>query len=122
LLFPLNATQSCTVGSVGPLKYTLNADDQNWLNKMGIALNQAILNAVSQVSGKGLVIHFVNPAPAFTGHALCSSQPWMYGLKAFYIYPGGFKTVNPASFHPNQAGQRAYATLINACLADSATC
>lgn len=70
----------------------------------------------------GVNIRFVNPTGVFGGHAICSSDPWINGLIGFYKGPSGFKVVDPASFHPNRAGQQAYAKLINACLDGSMSC
>jgi hypothetical protein len=120
LLFPQNTTTSCTVGTVLGKTFTLNAGDQNWLDDMGTQLNQAVSTAVADVAGQGVNIHYVDPTSAFSGHAICSAQPWINGLIGFYKFP--FKLVNPASFHPNATGQEEYADLVNGCLDGSVTC
>lgn len=49
---------------------------------------------------------FVSPVDAFTGHAICSSAEWVNGLSHPVV----------DSYHPNQAGQRAYASLVTPAL------
>lgn len=44
---------------------------------------------------------FVDPREAFTGHAVCSEEPWILGF-----------TGTLESFHPNAAGQDAYTELV----------
>jgi hypothetical protein len=122
-LFPVLATSSCTVGAPAGIPVTLSAADQNWLNNdIGTLLNAAIHVAVMYVRDLGVNIRFVDPTSTFAGHTVCSKDPWIYGLRGFYKGPGFPKIVNPASFHPNRAGQQAYARLINACLAGSVPC
>jgi lysophospholipase L1-like esterase len=45
---------------------------------------------------------FVDPRPAFTGHAICTAEEWVNGLS----YPVR------ESYHPNRRGQRGYAALV----------
>ena len=116
-LFPENSTSSCTVG----LKLSLTAAVQNWLNQVGDSLNRAVSTAVADVRGKGVNIHFVDPTSAFSGHAVCSAQPWIYGLVGT-LPVGKLRVVSPASFHPNQTGQAEYAKLVSGCLDRSASC
>jgi hypothetical protein len=122
LLFPANATSSCTVGTVLGKKIKINAGDQKWLDSTGTLLNQTVSASVAAVEAKGIDIRFVDPTSAFSGHEICSSSPFINGLLAFYIGPGGFKLVNPGSFHPNQAGQAEYAKLVNGCLDGTVSC
>jgi GDSL-like Lipase/Acylhydrolase family/Subtilase family len=123
LLFPFKTTSSCRVGSIAGVPFTLNAADQNWLNDdTGTLLNAVIQAAVADVHSTGVNIHFVDPTTIFGGHSICSSDPWINGLIGFYKGPSGSRVVNPASFHPNKAGQQAYATLINACLDGTMSC
>jgi lysophospholipase L1-like esterase len=60
-------------------------------------LNEAIRSAADDAG-----FRFVDAAPAFHGHAWCDPQPWINGLT--------FPVVN--SYHPNIAGNTAYATLV----------
>lgn len=124
LLFPAPAPTTCTVGTVARVPVKLNADDQNWLNKIGGLLNASILAAVDYERDHGLsnIIRYVDPTAAFDGHAICSAQPWIVGLAGLAKGPSGLPTVNSASFHPNPAGVRAFARLINGCLDGSVSC
>jgi lysophospholipase L1-like esterase len=49
---------------------------------------------------------FVDPRRAFTGHEVCADREWINGLS----YP-----LNE-SYHPNRAGQRAYASIVDRAL------
>lgn len=65
-----------------------------WLNSQREALNQTIQNVAASYP-------FVRYAPLnFTGHDICSSQPWVQGLSA------------PAPLHPNSTGQAAIARAV----------
>lgn len=77
------------------------------------ALNAALRTAVNQVNSTtgGGRLQFVDPnatGSPWRGHELCSSSSYVNGFSAF-------NTVD--SFHPNAAGQRAYAQLIASQLA-----
>jgi hypothetical protein len=118
LLFPVYTTVRCKVVRIPGKRFTLSAPDQNWLNEMGTLLNKTVAAAVAKVQATGVRIRFVDPTAAFVGHAICSSQPWINGLKLrVSLHP-----VNPASFHPNKAGQAEYAKLVNGCLDGTVPC
>jgi hypothetical protein len=122
-LFPTNTTSTCTVGSILKKPFTLSANDQNWLNQMGGVLNATISSTVSTTASHlGADIRFIDPSSAFNGHALCSADPWFYGLSGQLSVTGGLSVLDPGSFHPNQAGQNEDAALVNGCLADTSTC
>jgi hypothetical protein len=122
-LFPTNTTSTCTVGSILKHPFTLSANDQNWLNQIGGVLNATISSTVSTTASHlGADIRFVDPSSAFSGHALCSADPWFYGLSGQLSVTGGLSVLDPGSFHPNQAGQNEDAALVNGCLADTSTC
>jgi hypothetical protein len=113
LLFPANPTTSCDSGSILGKLAKLSPSAQNRLNAFGAELNNTIAQAVSQVKDDGVDIQFVNPQVAFTGHALCTSDPWILPLSV---------TNRVSSYHPNAAGQQAYADLVNECLAGTLSC
>jgi lysophospholipase L1-like esterase len=68
-------------------------------------LNQTadLLNAKVAAAASAAGFSFVNPTSAFIGHAVCGSPEWINGLS------------NPVSesYHPNVAGQTAYANLVD---------
>jgi lysophospholipase L1-like esterase len=67
-------------------------------------LNQTadLLNSKVAASASAAGFTFVNPTPAFIGHAVCGSPEWINGLS------------NPVSesYHPNVTGQASYANLV----------
>ncbi|NCD20086.1 MAG: SGNH/GDSL hydrolase family protein [Actinobacteria bacterium] len=65
------------------------------------SLNEAVAAGVEQAGDPDAV--FVDVAPAFEGHDLCATDPWINGV----VLSGGSASVN--SFHLNAAGERAYA-------------
>jgi hypothetical protein len=117
-LFPSNPQSSCLLG----LGLFMNAADQAWLNQMGTQLNQTIQNSVNAIQSSGVNIHFINPTSAFTGHEICSSDPWINGLITWSNSGSGLKLPGSGSFHPMLAGQQEYADLVNGCLAGTISC
>ena len=85
------------------------------LRRLGTHLNETIEAAVAAVAETGAKIEFVPAEARFAGHEICGRKgPW---LNAFVPSPIGLG-VDPASFHPNLAGQRdGYGLAVNAALA-----
>jgi lysophospholipase L1-like esterase len=85
------------------------ADRVNLANELLTMLNQAIstnVNTIRSLSGNANRIQYVTAVSStspFNGHDLCASTPFINGLVAGNV---------PESFHPNKAGQGAYASLI----------
>ncbi len=71
-------------------------------------LNQTadLLNSKVAAAASAAGFSFVNPTSLFIGHAVCGSPEWINGLS------------NPVSesYHPNVAGQTAYANLVEPAL------
>ncbi|KQX66009.1 SGNH/GDSL hydrolase family protein [Angustibacter sp. Root456] len=84
----------------------LFADDQRWMNAKADELDE-MLRAAARDSGAN--VEFVDPRGAFAGHGIGSADPWFNDLS---FQANGFTPVNPGSFHPNAAGQRALARLV----------
>lgn len=103
-------TGTCSVGSYGPgtpLKFA--APNAQLLNGAVMLLNAAIGGAVTGSGVPG--VHFVDVTGGFAGHGLCDSgDRWISGLA------NGNPTLDKG-FHPNVAGQQAYAHIIAAALA-----
>lgn len=55
-------------------------------------------------------IHFVNPSSAFAGHELCRPTPWFHNVIPDIVDPVG----QQGSYHPNPAGEAAYAGVVEA--------
>lgn len=72
----------------------LTAAEKTWVNSQTAQLNQAIYS-VTQWFGTAQYVPV-----SFAGHTLCSSSPWIQGLKA------------AAPFHPTATGQKAIANAI----------
>jgi lysophospholipase L1-like esterase len=71
--------------------------DRELLNDTADILNRRI---AGQAEAAGF--DFVNPTRAFVGHAICDSPEWINGLSSPVS----------ESYHPNRAGQDAYAGLV----------
>ena len=73
-------------------------EDERILNETADLLDSTI-GGVASSHG----FSFVDPIPAFVGHAVCDSPEWINGLS------------NPVneSYHPNRDGQLAYADLVD---------
>jgi hypothetical protein len=112
-IFPASPTAPCDSGtSVLGASINLSVNAQVMLNQFSTNLNHYIDQAVGQAQAAGVDIQFVDPTAAFAGHALCSGSPW--------FQPLGLPVA--ASYHPTAAGQQAYATLVNQCLAGEDGC
>jgi lysophospholipase L1-like esterase len=80
----------------------LSGDGMTPVNLQTLTSRLATLN---QVLAEGAAqFRFSSPQPDFTGHGLCTSQPYVQGLRA------------PAPFHPTAAGQLAIALADQAAL------
>jgi lysophospholipase L1-like esterase len=93
----------------------LSVEDQQWLNRKGLALNQLIREVaqsadarVVAAAGQGSV-EFIDVYGAFTGHEIGTSAPYVNGLD---VDLSAFK-VEFRSFHPNAAGYAALSQLVN---------
>ena len=117
-LFPASPPASCLIG----LGLSLSGADQAWLNKMGSMLDSTVHSAVSAVAAQGVNIHYVDPVPGYTGHEICSPNPWINGLVSWSRSGSGLKVPGAGSFHPTLAGQQEYARLVEGCLAGTVPC
>lgn len=68
-------------------------------------LNATIEDAVDATNDSS--IHFVDPSSAFAGHELCRTTPWFNG-----VVPSVDPVMRSMSYHPNNNGQIAYATVV----------
>ncbi|MEU7474864.1 SGNH/GDSL hydrolase family protein [Lentzea sp. NPDC042327] len=87
---------------LGPLDVDIDETDQAGARTLVTALNDTIRD---RVGARGTKFHYLDPAPLFEGHELCSTRDWPY----FY---GPQVPELGSSYHPNAAGQAAYAELV----------
>jgi hypothetical protein len=107
LVFAAKPTSPCNSGTYQGTLTKLSVNAQEMLNQFGNDMNTAISSAVQNVQEDGVDIQFVNPTAAFTGHDICGGSSWFLPLSL---------TTQASSYHPNVAGQTAFATLVNECL------
>lgn len=69
-----------------------------------------LLDSATAAAASAAGFAFVDPRATFTGHAVCSSSPWINNL----TWPV------EASFHPNKAGHAGYAAVLAPALASTA--
>jgi hypothetical protein len=100
----------------------ITVPDENMLNSFGDELNNQISDAVAVVRATGVNIHYIDPNPAFTGHEVCSSAPWINGVVNEEVSNAGTSIPGTDSFHPMAAGQQELAALVNQCLAGAIAC
>lgn len=91
-----------------PLKTLLPTDGVGYL-----ASNEQVLNTVVANAAAAVGAHYVNlngaSATSFIGHSVCAANPWINGIK---ITLNSHVLDTSYSFHPNRAGQRAVANLV----------
>jgi len=94
-LFPEHPPSSCYTGLFG---FYFVRPQMDWINSEGKKMDQALARAAHQAGVK-----YVNAYDAFQGHELCTRYPY---LNRFILH--GYV----GSFHPNIAGHRALARLV----------
>ena len=107
-----DVTGECSAGSFQgmPVKFTAQ---QTMLINTGLeGVNSALAGAVAYANAVGDTgVVFVDAAAAFDGHGLCDTgDRWISGLSSG-------KGTADRGFHPNAAGQQAYAAAIAAAIA-----
>jgi lysophospholipase L1-like esterase len=75
----------------------VSASEQGNINDAADAAGD-VIEARAQAAG----FSYVDPIPTFTGHAICSAEPFLNGADAGAV----------EGFHPNAAGHTAYAALV----------
>lgn len=69
-----------------------------------------LLDSATAAAASAAGFAFVDPRATFTGHAVCSSSPWINNLTSPV----------EASFHPNKAGHSGYAAVLAPALSSTA--
>lgn len=99
-LFP---TRGCA-----KLRAVFSAKAQAFLRRAGGVLDRTIAQAAAAAG-----VQFVDVRSAFDGHEVCSRHEWI----DFFVAPRAHRlTATMGSFHPNAAGQRAYARVLRSVL------
>jgi lysophospholipase L1-like esterase len=93
--------------SVGAL---IAGDERVWFDQMADRLDSVITTAATT---QGVTTLAQNVVDRFTGHGLCGSDSWLNPLLLFGSSGSGSSTLDPGSFHPNEAGQANYAAIVN---------
>ncbi|MDQ4143028.1 MAG: hypothetical protein M3198_04650, partial [Actinomycetota bacterium] len=88
----------------------------DYLNDMSALLNNTISAAATSAG-----VDFASVDEEFRGHEVCTRRPYINGpsFTSKLPQPGSFVRMDDESFHPNLAGQAAYARVVNRTLADS---
>lgn len=86
---------------------TVSVSDDDLLRAGVAKINADIAAAISATNNSNVV--FVDPSSAFSGHEECTNDPWFSGIVV------STNTVDQqGSYHPNAAGQTAYASVVAA--------
>lgn len=113
-LFGLTGFDSygCRVGSVAGAPLYVSSADVRWVRAKSDGLNAALRTGVARARALGVPATYVDVADAFTSHNVCGSgTPWLNGV---LLAPTTPPSLDPATFHPNAAGQKAYARAVAA--------
>lgn len=110
-LFPRNSNQTCKIVQL-PQSPGWLPSEQAWMNDWALRLNRAIKSQVEVARASGVNIVLADAWTSFGDHGVCTSQPWILGLRAD-ISRAHFSRV---SFHPNEAGQDAMVRAVRAVL------
>ncbi len=95
---------------VSALPIYIRKADVAWIREKTGDLNTSIQDGVRLARKAGVKVRYVHPATLFKNHNLCDkSKSWINPL---LIDPTAVTPVQPASFHPNEIGQIAYAVSV----------
>lgn len=98
----------CLVSSQAPLFVT--GSDAAWIRSKAAELNRVIKTTAALARARGMDVRYVDAARAFRGHDLCDARsPWLNGVVLSSLAP---PQISPATFHPTERGQRAYADAV----------
>ena len=81
-----------------------SAEETAWINSLVIRGNRRIAEAVRATRNRSGNVAYVDVSERFAGHELCSKDPYLHRIK-LALSRGLVK----GSYHPNTAGQSAYA-------------
>lgn len=109
-----DADSRCLVGSLPGIGLYVEGADAQWIASKADQLNATIAGAVRQANQNGISARFVPVARLFAGHEVCDTgRPWVNSVVfTAPTSPAGPPGLAPGSFHPNVAGQLAYAAAV----------
>lgn len=97
----------------------LGRKSMNFLHEKGDQLDEVIADAVRVANEEGSNIRLVGVRGVFAGHDVCAKDRWVRALKISRPSKQNQAIViDTGSFHPNEAGQRAYAEALARSLDD----
>ncbi len=112
-------TLACKVGTVSTISGVfISYADGQWLNTVAARANAAISSEVSLAnttlrnSGKTMTVQYAPSSGEFTDHRICSGDKWINGVQLTSVTAPQVPSPKRTSFHPNQAGQDAYARAV----------
>ena len=112
-LFPARPADTCQVGTLFGTALLVGKGDMEWMNNMSDLLADTMAAEVRVARGRGVDVTFVDLRQSFSGHEACGPTPWINQVQIDYWQPWFFlPRARPWSFHPNEAGQRAYASAV----------
>jgi lysophospholipase L1-like esterase len=85
-------------------KLFISAREAAWMNSLVSRGNGRIAEATRAARGQSGNVAYVDVSERFSGHELCSEEPWLYGIE-LTLGNGLYK----GSYHPRRSGQQAYA-------------
>ena len=99
--------------------FRIDDTEHEFLWDAGRVLNDAVRDAASAEG-----VHFVEVAAEFADHYACGDEddreePWIHGFLAKVDTTESVVNVSDASLHPNPAGHRAYARILNRFVEDA---
>jgi hypothetical protein len=110
-------TLACKVGTVaGTSGVFISHADAQWLNSVADQANAKIKAAVAQAhlhaKSRSVAVRYANVSKEFTDHRICSGDKWINGAQMTSVADRQIPSAKRTSFHPAEAGQRAYARAV----------
>jgi IgGFc binding protein/GDSL-like Lipase/Acylhydrolase family len=125
-LFPEKLVSNCNVGWNGLAHYSITPANDSLVVAGEEYADNLIREIVQQAAAQGLNVRFADPRAGFEGHDVCqihdkTGQPQTHAWINELIF-SSLTNYTVESFHPNAAGQKAYAELVAGCYAKATSC
>jgi len=98
-----------TLGPDAGCNPLISLRESAWIDRLVDQGNARIAAAVRAARRGSANVFYVDLVDEFSGHELCTDNPWLHGLK-LSIHEG--PNLAQGSYHPTRSGQRAYAAAI----------